>query len=243
MNPCVEFDGISKRFGELEVLDDITVDCPMGETTAIVGASGSGKTTLLQLVNGVLRADAGAVRVFGEAVPDTDVEQFRRRIGYAVQGAALFPHMTGRENVTLVARLEGWSEQAMEERLAELLAEMELPDDVADRLPRELSGGQQQRLGLCRAFMLKPKLLLLDEPFSAVDPITRVDIYERFARVKANEGVSSLLVTHDLREARRLAEHLIILNGGRVAQHGPTGAVLGAPADDYVRSLVESQLS
>ena len=243
MKPCVEFHQVSKHFGEHEVLQQVSVACPEGQTTAIVGASGSGKTTLLQLVNGVLRADTGQVSVFGEPVPETGVEQFRRRIGYAVQGAALFPHMTGRANVTLVARLEGWTEQAMETRLLELLEEMDLPVDVADRLPRELSGGQQQRLGLCRALMLKPGLLLLDEPFSAVDPITRVDIYDRFEYVKAHEGVSSLLVTHDLREARRLAEYLIILQQGVVQQHGATTQVLSAPENDYVRSLIESQLS
>jgi osmoprotectant transport system ATP-binding protein len=243
MSVCVEFRQIHKRFGELTVLENVTVNAPAGQTTAIVGASGSGKTTMLQLVNGVLQPDAGEVRVFGEPVPQTEVEQFRRGIGYAVQGARLFPHMTGRQNVTLVAKLEGWSEQAMEERLRVLLAEMDLPLEVADRLPREMSGGQQQRLGLCRAFMLQPKLLLLDEPFSAVDPITRVDIYERFNEVKQSEGVSSLLVTHDLREARRLAEYLIILHAGRIAQHGATNQVLARPASDYVKSLVESQLS
>ena len=243
MTPCVEFRQVSKRFGDLDVLQQVSVSCPAGQTTAIVGASGSGKTTLLQLVNGVLRADAGQVSVFGSLVPTEDVEHFRRGIGYAVQGAALFPHMTGRQNVTLVAGLEGWSGQQMEERLEDLLQQMDLPRDVADRLPRELSGGQQQRLGLCRALMLKPKLLLLDEPFSAVDPITRVEIYERFSYVKEHEGVSSLLVTHDLREARRLAEYLVILRDGCVQQHGGTVDVLNEPANDYVRSLVESQLS
>ena len=242
MDFCVEFECVSKAYGELQVLRDVSVGAPQRQTTAIVGASGSGKTTLLQLVNGVLRPDGGRVKVFDEDIPTSDIEHFRRRIGYAVQGAALFPHMTGRQNVTLVARLEGWSEAAMEERLQALLAEMDLPPEVADRLPREMSGGQQQRLGLCRAFMLQPKLLLLDEPFSAVDPITRVEIYERFTEVKAREGVSSLLVTHDLREARRLAEYLVILNQGAIAQHGPTAAVLNAPADNYVRTLVESQL-
>ena len=243
MSACVEFKQVHKRFGTLTVLDNVSVSAPMGQTTAIVGASGSGKTTMLQLVNGVLRPDAGEVRVFGATVPTTQVERFRRGIGYAVQGARLFPHMTGRQNVTLVAKLEGWSEQAMEERLQALLVEMDLPLEVADRLPREMSGGQQQRLGLCRAFMLKPQLLLLDEPFSAVDPITRVDIYERFNEVKEHEGVRSLLVTHDLREARRLAEYLVILHEGRIAQHGATLQVLTEPASEYVKSLVESQLS
>lgn len=243
MSYCVEFSDISKRFGTLEVLRGISAQCPAGQTTAIVGASGSGKTTMLQLVNGVLQADAGQVSVFGEPVPRTEVEKFRRKIGYAVQGAALFPHMSARQNITLVAQLEGWSVEAQEARLQELLREMDLPEDIADRVPRELSGGQQQRVGLCRALMLKPKLLLLDEPFSAVDPITRVEIYDRFAHVKQHEGVSSLLVTHDLREARRLAEYLIILHEGAVQQAGATAAVLDAPANAYVQALVESQLT
>ena len=240
--PCVEFVGVAKRYGDLEVLKQVDVKCPPGKTTAIVGASGSGKTTMLQMANGVVRADGGQVQVFGASVPSEGVEQFRRGIGYAVQGAGLFPHLTARENVTLVARLEGWGEDRVETRLGELLDAMELPRDVADRLPRELSGGQQQRVGLCRALMVRPRLLLLDEPFSAVDPITRVEIYDRFEAVKVSEGVSSLLVTHDIREARRLADHLVILRDGRVQQQGPTADVLGAPGNDYVRSLVESQL-
>ncbi len=243
MTPCVEFQHVCKRYDQVDVLNDVSVACPAGKCTAIVGASGSGKTTLLQLVNGVVRPDSGTVKVFGESVPLTEVEQFRRKIGYAVQGAALFPHMTAWENITLVARLQGLSAHEMEMRYQQLVQDMDLPEDIRERLPREVSGGQQQRIGLCRALMLKPSLLLLDEPFSAVDPITRVDIYDRFAYVQKHEGVSSLLVTHDLREARRLSDYLIILHQGGVQQHGVTADVLGAPANDYVKSLVESQLS
>ena len=243
MSVCVEFHQVSKCYDQVTVLDRVTVNCPAAACTAIVGASGSGKTTMLQLVNGVVRPDTGTVRVFGELVPETQVEQFRRRIGYAVQGAALFPHMTAWENVTLVARLQGVAVEDMELRYQQLLQDMDLPEDIRDRLPRELSGGQQQRIGLCRALMLKPSLLLLDEPFSAVDPITRVDIYDRFTYVQKHEGVSSLLVTHDLREARRLSDYLIILHNGQIQQHGSTAEVLGAPGNDYVKSLVSSQLS
>ncbi|MCR9261462.1 MAG: ATP-binding cassette domain-containing protein [Pseudomonadaceae bacterium] len=243
MSTCVEFLNVSKRYDQLTVLDDVSVNCPSAACTAIVGASGSGKTTMLQLVNGVVRSDGGQVKVFGEPVPETGVEQFRRKIGYAVQGAALFPHMSAWENITLVARLQGIDLDEMETRYQQLVQDMDLPEDVRHRLPRELSGGQQQRIGLCRALMLKPSLLLLDEPFSAVDPITRVDIYDRFAYVQKHEGVSSLLVTHDLREAKRLSDYLIILHKGQIQQHGKTVEVLGAPANAYVESLVASQLS
>ncbi len=243
MSACVEFLNVSKRYDQLTVLDDVTVNCPAAACTAIVGASGSGKTTMLQLVNGVVRPDRGLVKVFDEPVPERDVEQFRRKIGYAVQGAALFPHMSAWENITLVARLQSIPLDEMESRYQQLVQDMDLPEDIRHRLPRELSGGQQQRIGLCRALMLKPSLLLLDEPFSAVDPITRVDIYDRFAYVQKHEGVSSLLVTHDLREARRLSDYLIILHSGQIQQHGSTTEVLGAPSNAYVESLVASQLS
>ncbi len=242
-NACVEFIGVSKRFApEQTVLDDINLALPAGSTTAVVGASGSGKTTLLQLVNAVLVPDSGEVRVFREPIPRDDLVSFRRGIGYAVQGAGLFPHLTNRQNVDLLARLSGWPQARRDERFRELLDEMELPPDISERFPHELSGGQQQRLGLCRALMLEPRLLLLDEPFSAVDPITRVGIYKTFQRVQAQEGVSTLLVTHDMREAVRLAGFLVILSAGRVLQAGPTSEVLDAPADDYVRSLVTEQL-
>jgi osmoprotectant transport system ATP-binding protein len=142
----------------------------------------------------------------------------------------------------LIARLEGWSQAAIARRYATLLEEMGLTDAVSERYPHQLSGGQQQRLGLCRALMLEPGLLLLDEPFSAVDPITRVGIYDQFEVVRQAEHVTSVLVTHDMREAVRLADQLAILKDGRVLQAGPTAAVVRQPADEYVRQLVHSQL-
>ena len=242
MTYCVELSGVSKAFlpGQ-NVLDDVHLALPKSVTTAVVGESGSGKTTLLQLVNAVLDPDCGEVRVFGAAIPEDRVH-FRRGIGYSVQGAGLFPHMTNRDNVLLLARLENWSETAMQERYVELLGQMGLSEEVSQRYPAELSGGQQQRVGLCRALMLKPNLLLLDEPFSAVDPITRVEIYERFQFVQEHEGVSTLLVTHDMREAVRLASYLVIVNGGSISQSGPTQDVVAAPADEYVARLLRDQL-
>lgn len=242
MSYCVELIGVDKSFVPgRKVLDNVQLALPQAVTTAVVGESGSGKTTLLQLVNAVLDPDRGEVRVFGKAIP-ADRVRFRRRIGYSVQGAGLFPHMTTRANVLLLARLEGWTKDDMQARYSSLLEQMGLPQDVSERYPAELSGGQQQRVGLCRALMLKPSLLLLDEPFSGVDPITRVGIYERFQFVQKHEGVSTLLVTHDMREAVRLANHLVIVNQGRIAQSGPTEEVLAAPADGFVAKLLREQL-
>ena len=240
--PCVSFAGVGKHFAGNWVFRDVSFSCPSGATTAIVGESGSGKTTLLQLVNGVLRPNEGAVEVLGESVPSEGIEAFRRRIGYAVQGAGLFPHMTVRQNVDLLARLERWTHDAIESRFAELLGEMGLDASLADRYPNQLSGGQQQRVGLCRALMLKPGLLLLDEPFSAVDPITRMELYEQFIHAQRHEGVSALLVTHDMREAVRLAQHLVIVGSGAVLQAGETETVLAAPRPGYVARLIETQL-
>ena len=240
---CVRFAGVEKSFVPgIAVLDGVSLELPERATTAVVGASGSGKTTLLQLVNAVVIPDAGEVRVFGEAIPADDLVSFRRKIGYSVQGAGLFPHLRTHDNVTLLARLEGWEAPRIEARFHELLEQMGLERDVADRYPGELSGGQQQRVGLCRALMLEPRLLLLDEPFSAVDPITRIGIYERFEEVQQRTGVSTLLVTHDMREAVRLAGYLVILRSGKVLQAGPTTQVIESPADEYVETLVTEQL-
>ncbi|MCZ6656319.1 MAG: ATP-binding cassette domain-containing protein [Gammaproteobacteria bacterium] len=242
MSEVVALAGINKHFGALAVLKDINLVFPAGATTAVVGESGSGKTTLLQLINAVEMPDSGTVRVFGEPIPEKQREQFRRRIGYAVQGAGLFPHLTNRDNVVLVAKLEGWSAAAIDERYETLLDEMDLPLNISPRYPHQLSGGQQQRLGLCRALMLQPGLLLLDEPFSSVDPITRVGIYERFEYVRKHEGVSTVLVTHDMREAVRLADRLVILKAGSVLQSGTTESVVNSPEDPYVQLLVQQQL-
>jgi osmoprotectant transport system ATP-binding protein len=238
----VEFDRVSKSYVPgTRVLEDVTLSLPLGVTTAVVGESGSGKTTLLQLVNAVQVPDSGNVRVFGEPIPEDQIH-FRRRIGYSVQGAGLFPHLRNYENVVLLARLEGWSEEAISERYLQLIEEMGLTDAVSDRFPQELSGGQQQRVGLCRALMLKPRLLLLDEPFSAVDPITRVGIHQNFREVQKSEGVSALLVTHDMREATRLAGYLVVVHKGRVAQSDTVANVLADPASEYVARLLEEQL-
>lgn len=242
----VRLAGVSKRYGDSAVLDDVSLEVEAERTVAIVGESGSGKSTLLQLLNGLLRADSGRVEVLGtelgEDLAASDLLALRRRIGYAVQGSALFPHLDLRSNVCLLAKLMGWSGERMAERFGHLLALMELAPELAERYPHELSGGQQQRASLCRAMMLEPPLLLLDEPFSAVDPITRVGIHEHFQRLAASEPVTVILVTHDLREAVALSSALVILRSGRIVQQGPCAAVLEQPADAWVERLLDTQL-
>ena len=241
MGDCVTFKEVGKCFGDQWVFRHVSLTLPESEVTAIVGASGSGKTTLLQLVNGVYTPDEGAVSVMGKPIPE-DLTSFRKRIGYAVQGVGLFPHMTVFQNVSLLARLQGWNKKEIDTRSVELMNRMELSTELLHRYPYQLSGGQQQRVGLCRALMLRPQMLLLDEPFSAIDPITRADLHAHFAALQLHEGVSTLLVTHDLREAVKLAGFLVIMADGQIVQSGKTTEVLDAPANSYVRQLLDTQL-
>ena len=220
----------------------MNLSLPSRQTVAIVGESGSGKTTLLQLVNGVLRPDEGSLSVMGAPVPLRDLTKFRRNLGYAVQGAGLFPHMTVYQNITLLARLESWSKERFESRLFELLEFMNLERDLLSRFPYQLSGGQQHRVSLCRALMLKPPALLLDEPFSAIDPITRSEIHDEFKILQSREEVSALLVTHDVREAVQLSHYLVVMANGVVVQHGNTADVLERPESTFVQPLFEKQL-
>jgi len=240
---CVRFIGVGKHYGSKRVLDNISLAFPAGTISAIVGASGSGKTTLLRLINALEQVDSGQLLVWDAPQPTSDLMNFRRSMGYSVQGAGLLPHLSVYENTTLVARLQGMPAGEVRLRATELFERMHLADDLCERYPKELSGGQQQRVGLCRALMLKPKLLLLDEPFSAVDPITRTQLYKHFAALQEVEQVSTLLVTHDMREAARLASYIVILNEGEVAQAGGTTEVLENPATDYVAQLLADQLT
>ncbi len=240
---CVAFQGVTKKYDDTTVLRDITLEFPSGATSAIVGASGSGKTTLLRLINALEKIDVGQLQVHGSPIPE-DVTAFRRGMGYAVQGAGLLPHLSVMDNVTLVAKLEGLALQDREARAVTLLQQMNLQESLWQRYPGQLSGGQQQRVGLCRALMLEPALLLLDEPFSAVDPITRLELHDHFIELNAKNSTSStIMVTHDMREAVKLADHLVILAAGEVSQSGPIKEVIAAPTNDYVARLLAEQLS
>jgi osmoprotectant transport system ATP-binding protein len=240
---AVEFAGVCKRFDGSWGLENVDLRLPEGQTSAIVGESGSGKSTLLQLINAVYRPDRGTIRVLGEAIPDKDVHLWRRKIGYAIQGAGLFPHLTVRDNITLLGRLSQIDTDFIERRRRTLMELMGLSQDLDARFPHLLSGGEQQRVGLCRALLLQPKLLLLDEPFSALDPIARIGLYDLFVELRDRESVSTVLVTHDIREALRLADHLVILRGGVLQQSGDVSSVVASPANDYVRMLLTDQLA
>ncbi len=234
---AAELTNVCLKRGNVIALDDVSLAFPSGQTTAVLGASGSGKSTLIQLVIGLLSPDSGSIRTLGEELRPDNVSALRKRIGYAIQEVALLPHMTIRENVLLPAILSRWCEERRETRLEELLGLMQLPTSVLDRFPHELSGGQQQRAGLCRALMLRPDLLLLDEPFSGLDTMTRRSIHEAFLAMRESMPISTILVTHDPEEAIRLAEFIVIMRKGTVQQFGSVKDVIDRPANDYVREL------
>jgi osmoprotectant transport system ATP-binding protein len=222
------------------ILDGLSLGIEAGETLALIGRSGSGKTTALKLVNALLLPTAGTVRVAGRATVDWDPIRLRRRTGYVIQEVGLFPHLTVAENVGVVPSLEGWPGPRIRARVDELLDLVGLPPAAfASRRPHELSGGQRQRVGVARALAADPPLLLLDEPFGALDPITRVELGREFRRLQARLGKTALFVTHDLREADRVADRLALVAGGRLVAHG-TRAALAASADAEVRTFLEA---
>ena len=234
---ATEFHDVSLRRGDVVALENVSLKLKLGQTTAILGESGSGKSTLVQLIIGLLRPDSGTVKTLGSDIDYDKPRPLRKRIGYAIQDVALFPHLRIRDNIVLPGRLSGWSEPASTSRLKELLDLMQLPEDVLDRYPHELSGGQQQRAGLCRAMMLHPELLLLDEPFSGLDTLTRRSIHEQFLSLQERESVSCVLVTHDPQEAINLAQDIVVMRNGRLQQHGTVDEVMNRPANSYVGHL------
>jgi osmoprotectant transport system ATP-binding protein len=200
------------------VLRDVSVSFPARSLVALVGRSGSGKSTLLRSINGLVRPTRGRVEVLGEPLDYSELPALRRRIGYAVQGTGLFPHLTVRDNIALAARLDRWEPARIDARLEHVMALVQLDPDWLARFPHELSGGQQQRAGLARAMFMDPPLLLLDEPFAALDPLTRLDVHEQLLALQAAEPRCIVMVTHDMREALKLADRVVVLEEGRVLE-------------------------
>ena len=209
---------VCKAYAEDVALDDVSLAFTPNCITAVIGRSGCGKSSLLRMCNGLARPDSGEVLVFNRALDYASLPALRKRIGYAVQGTGLFPHLTVRDNISLLAVIENWPVSAIEQRLEQLLALTHLQGSQLSRYLHELSGGQQQRVGLCRAMMLSPELLLLDEPFAAIDPLTRMDIQEQLLALHRAEPVTTILVTHDMHEALLLADEIVIMEAGRVVQ-------------------------
>ncbi|MBI1354656.1 MAG: ATP-binding cassette domain-containing protein [Acidobacteria bacterium] len=236
----VRLESVRYQIGEALILDDVTLDAAAGQTLALLGRSGSGKTSLLRLINRLQSPSAGEVWVEDRRTLDWDPIRLRRRIGYVIQEVGLFPHWSVERNVGVVPRLEGRPEEAVRRRVRELLELVGLePDAVAARRPRELSGGQRQRVGVARALAADPPILLLDEPFGALDPITRRDLQQELLRLQGALRKTIVLVTHDVREALLLADRIALLEQGRVVWRG-TPAEFEAAPEERVRRFRES---
>jgi osmoprotectant transport system ATP-binding protein len=226
----IELRGASWRTNPVsskEILVDVSLAVPQGTTLVLLGRSGSGKTTLLKLINGMLRPSSGEVRVEGRATAEWDVIHLRRQIGYVIQEAGLFPHFTVAQNVGLVPQLEKWPAAKIAARVKEMLRLVGLePREFAQRRPRELSGGQRQRVGVARALAADPPILLMDEPFGALDPVTRAELQREFRALVQRLGKTIVFVTHDLREAMLLASDIVLLEKGRVVASAKPGDFL-----------------
>jgi osmoprotectant transport system ATP-binding protein len=236
----IEARGLTKRFGEATVVDGISFHVAEGELLALVGESGSGKTTTLKMLNRLIEPSAGSVHLWGADVRQTPAHLLRRGIGYAFQRVGLFPHMTVEENIAVTPKLLGWSEKVISERVLELLELVELEPEVRSRWPASLSGGQAQRVGVARALAARPRLMLLDEPFGALDPLTRDRLQQSFHELQRELKLTVIFVTHDMAEALSLADRIAVLRAGRIVQVGTPAELLAEPASAYVDQLLDT---
>lgn len=235
-NVCKKFAGSSKY-----AVDHVSAEIESGEFITILGSSGCGKTTLLKLTNRLYDPDDGKIIVEGVDIRTVDPVDLRRRLGYVIQQVGLFPHMTIKENITVIPSIMKWDKRRMDERADELLKLVGLdPAEFRDRYPHQLSGGQQQRIGLARALVLDPDIMLLDEPFGAIDAITRLNLQNELLRIQGSLGKTILFVTHDINEAFKMGNRVMVMNEGRLLQFDTPREIVQHPADAFVKSLIES---
>jgi len=241
VNALIQLAGISKRYGGATALHPADLAFERGKTTVLIGPSGCGKSTLLRLIIRLLDPDAGTTSFNGAPITPTNISDLRRRIGYVIQDGGLFPHLTARKNILLMAGHLKWDAAKMNNRLAELCALTRFPEAALNRFPIELSGGQRQRISLMRALALSPELLLLDEPLGALDPLVRAalqkDLKEIFSRLKQ----TAILVTHDLAEAAYLGDEIVLMNEGRIVQRGTLDDLRTKPASNFVTEFINAQ--
>ena len=236
---CVRFESVTVRFGDHTALDELSLSIEEGEFVTIIGRSGCGKTTTLRLINGLLAPDSGRVLVNGQDVARADLIQLRRGIGYAIQEVGLFPHMTVRENIAYVPSLSRqWTRAETRKNVETLLQTVGMEPDMAGRYPHELSGGQRQRVGIARALAARPLILLMDEPFGAVDEITRRSLQEEIAGLWKKLGITVIFVTHDIGEAMRLGSRMLVMDAGHVLQFDTPEQIRAHPATELVKTLV-----
>ncbi|WP_343551517.1 ABC transporter ATP-binding protein [Pantoea sp.] len=233
----IEFHQVSKAFAGKEAIRNLSLKIEKGSFTVLIGTSGSGKSTTLKMINRLVEHDSGEIRFAGEAIERMDARALRRRIGYAIQSIGLFPHWNVAKNIATVPSLLGWPQAKIQQRVDELLALLNLDSQLATRMPHQLSGGQQQRVGVARALAADPELLLMDEPFGALDPVNRLALQQEMLRIQKMSGRTVVLVTHDIDEALTLADQLVLMDGGEIVQQGKPIDLLTQPANDFAREF------
>ncbi|MBX4909071.1 MULTISPECIES: ABC transporter ATP-binding protein [Rhizobium] len=234
----IEIRNVTKRYGAATVVDKVSMNVEKGEITVIVGTSGSGKSTLMRMINRLVPISEGQIFVNGQNVMDVEVTELRRRIGYAIQGHGLFPHRTVAQNIATVPRLLEWDSRRIAARVEELLGLFNLdPAEFAEKYPHQLSGGQQQRVGVARALAAEPELLLMDEPFGALDPVIRGKAQDDLLAIQKQFGTTVILVTHDMDEAFHLGNQIAVMSQGRLLQCSTPEKILTEPADPFVQQL------
>ncbi|MBY3515376.1 ABC transporter ATP-binding protein [Rhizobium laguerreae] len=234
----IEIRNVTKRYGAATVVDDVSMRVEKGEITVIVGTSGSGKSTLMRMINRLVPITEGEIFVGGQNVMDVEVTELRRKIGYAIQGHGLFPHRTVAQNIATVPQLLDWDSARIAKRVEELLGLFNLdPASFADKYPHQLSGGQQQRVGVARALAAEPELLLMDEPFGALDPVIRGKAQDDLLAIQKQFGTTVILVTHDMDEAFHLGNQIAVMSEGRLLQCSTPEKILTEPADPFVQQL------
>jgi osmoprotectant transport system ATP-binding protein len=235
--------GVSKSFDGAHALRPLNLEIPNGKTTVLIGPSGTGKSTLLRLITGLLQPDTGELLFDDVPMSPANIESLRRKMGYVIQEGGLFPHLTARANVTIVARYLDWKSHDVEQRVNELCDLVRLPCEMLARFPTELSGGQRQRVSLMRALMLDPAVLILDEPLGALDPMIRFDLQNDLKEIFARLNKTVAIVTHDLAEAIHFGDWIVLMRDGAIAQQGTAEDLLSRPADEFVRRFVQAQRS
>ena len=235
----IELRRLTKRYGDAEVVRSLSLTVAMGELLVLLGGSGSGKTTTLKMINRLIEPTSGDVLIDGTSAGSLEGHVLRRKIGYVFQKIGLFPHMSVAENVATPLVLAGWSKARIEARVAEILAMVDLEPALARRFPRELSGGQAQRVGVARALAAEPSVMLLDEPFGALDPVTRDKLQQSFLAIRRRLHLTAIFVTHDMVEALLIADRIAVMKEGDLVQIGTPRELLDAPASDYVEQLFE----